>query len=148
MNRVWCCQSNVLLASFFLLTKSVQSSEKRMSGVFIMISNVHSTLLSKVVDLLANGFPHSKKKGTSKPLFWCFRLSQIWTPRCLSWSFQIPFGPSRHWIEFSICDNLKHQKRCLEVLFFLECVWCGEARLLLFQSAPSNDFPQGPLPIF
>ena len=23
-------------------------------------------------------------------------------------------------MEFSICDNLKHQKRCLEVLFFLE----------------------------
>ena len=43
------------------------------------------------------------------------------TPICISWSFQIPFGPSRYRIESSICDNLKHQKRCLEVLFFLEC---------------------------
>ena len=32
------------------------------------------------------------------------------------------FGPSRYWLESSICDNLKHQKRCLEALFFLECI--------------------------
>ena len=43
----------------------------------------------------------------------------IWTPRFLSWSFQVLFGPSRHWMESSICDNLKHRKRWLEVPFFL-----------------------------
>ena len=32
------------------------------------------------------------------------------------------FGPSRYSIESSICDNMKHQKRCSEVSFFLECV--------------------------
>ena len=33
-------------------------------------------------------------------------------------------GPSRYWHESSICDNLKHQKRCLEVLFVLRvCTW-------------------------
>ena len=47
-------------------------------------------------------------------------LGFLWTPMCLLWSFQIPFGPSRYWIESSICDNLQHQKRCLEVLIFLE----------------------------
>ena len=46
-----------------------------------------------------------------------------WTKIFLLWCFQIPFGPSRYWIELSICDNLKHQKRCSEVLFFLECTW-------------------------
>ena len=46
----------------------------------------------------------------------------IWTSRFLSWSFQVLFGPSKYWIESSICDKLKHQKRCSEVLFFLECV--------------------------
>ena len=55
-------------------------------------------------------------------------LGSTWTPMCLSCSFQIPFGPSRYWIKFSICDNLKHQKRCLEVLVFLECkrIWKGD----------------------
>ena len=48
-------------------------------------------------------------------------LGSIWTPRLLSWTFQVLFGTSRYSIESSICDNLKHQKRCLEVLFFLEC---------------------------
>ena len=44
-----------------------------------------------------------------------------WGPRgqkiFLSWSFQIPFGPSRYWIESSICDNLKHQKGALKYFF-------------------------------
>ena len=44
------------------------------------------------------------------------------TPRFISWSFQVLFGPSRYWIESSICDNLKHQKRCFDILFFLECM--------------------------
>ena len=48
-------------------------------------------------------------------------LVSKWTPRFLSWSFQVLFSPSRYGIESSICDNLKHQKRCSEVLFFLEC---------------------------
>ena len=48
-------------------------------------------------------------------------LGSAWTPRCLSWSFQIPIGPSRYSIESAICDNMKHQKRCLEVRFFLAC---------------------------
>ena len=42
-----------------------------------------------------------------------------WTPRFLSWSFQVLFGPSKYWIKSSICDNLEHQKRCSEILFFL-----------------------------
>ena len=33
------------------------------------------------------------------------------------WSFQVLFGPSRYSLESSICDKLKHQKRCLGVLF-------------------------------
>ena len=37
------------------------------------------------------------------------------------------FGSSRYWLESSICDKLKHQKWCLEVLFFLEC-WRGLPR--------------------
>ena len=45
----------------------------------------------------------------------------IWTTRFLSWSNQVLFGSFRYWIESSICDNLKHEKRCSEVLFFLEC---------------------------
>ena len=40
-----------------------------------------------------------------------------WTPRSLSWFFQVLFGPSRYSIQSSICDNLKHQKRCLEIIF-------------------------------
>ena len=48
-------------------------------------------------------------------------MGSKWTPRFLSWSFQVLFGPSRYGIESSICDNLEHQKRCSEVLFFLEC---------------------------
>ena len=47
----------------------------------------------------------------------------IRTPRFLSWSFQVLFGPSRYWIEFSICDNLKHQKGALKYFFFLRV--CG-----------------------
>ena len=43
------------------------------------------------------------------------------TPRFVSWSFQVLFGPSRYWIESSIWDNLKHQKMCSEILFFVEC---------------------------
>ena len=46
----------------------------------------------------------------------------ILTPRFQSRSFQELFGPSRYSIESSICDNLKHQKRCSEVPFFLECI--------------------------
>ena len=45
----------------------------------------------------------------------------VWTPRFLSWSFQVLLGPSRYWIESSICDNRKHKKRFLEILLFLEC---------------------------
>ena len=55
-----------------------------------------------------------RTKSTSEHLFWCFRLSQIedsiqylegphssWKDhdhddRNLSWSFQVPFGPSRY----------------------------------------------------
>ena len=71
---------------------------------------------------------HSKKKSTSEHLFWCFGWSQIedsieyldGPKRFLSWFFQVLFGPSRYSSESSICDNLKHQERCSEVLFFLE----------------------------
>ena len=45
-------------------------------------------------------------------------LGSTWTPRFLSWSFQVLFGPSRYWIESSIFDNLRHQKGALKYLFF------------------------------
>ena len=48
-------------------------------------------------------------------------LGSTWTPRFLSWSFKVLFGPSKYWMESSICDNLEHQKRCSKVLFFLGC---------------------------
>ena len=71
---------------------------------------------------------HSEKKKYVQAPFLVFQfvtnraLVSFWTPICQLWSFemiQTPFGTSRYWIEFSICDNLKHQKRCLDVLFFL-----------------------------
>ena len=55
--------------------------------------------------------------------FFLFTVS-IWTPICLSWCFQIPFGPSRYWIESFICDNLKHQIR-----FFL---WVQVSQIVLY----------------
>ena len=69
-----------------------------------------------------------KFKLKSDNLFLSFSLSArtmvqilwpIWIP---FGSIQIPFGLSQYWIEFSICDNLKNQKRCSEALFFLECI--------------------------
>ena len=65
-------------------------------------------------------------------------LGSKWTPRFLSWSFQVLFGPSRYWKKSSICDNLKHQKRCSEVLFFLECI-----RPVLCKIHGSNILPTG-----
>ena len=92
---------------------------------------------------------HSKKKSTFKRLVWYFRLSQvedsiqylegpngIWKDHDRHIGVQrdqmdpnrpvmvLPdtFGPSRYWIESSICDSLKYQKRCLKVLSFLGCI--------------------------
>ena len=89
---------------------------------------------------------HSKKKSTSEHLFWCFRLSQIedsiqylegpnstWKdldrnlgvrldtvliPPGPQDSYQ---GPSRYWIESSICGNLKHKKGALKYFFLRVC---------------------------
>ena len=58
--------------------------------------------ITRLLPIKNNGcsfVPHSKKKCTSEHLFRCFRLSQtesIWTPRFLSWSFQVLFGPCRY----------------------------------------------------
>ena len=77
-----------------------------------------------------------RKQVLSSTYFWCFRLSQtedsiqhlegsngIWKDHDRHIGVQIPFGPSRYSIESSICDYLEHQKRCSEVLFFLECMF-------------------------
>ena len=80
-----------------------------------------------------------KKQKYFQALFWCFSLSQVsdpsqylegpnsiwkdheyWDPDGqkifvhVSWSFQIQ-------LDSPVCDKLKHQKWCLEVLFILEC---------------------------
>ena len=111
-------------------------------------------------DEVPNMRVHSKKKSACKHLFLVLQLvtnrelcsvpgktkwyleaswQAYWGPQgqeiCLSWCFQIPFGPSRYWIESSICDNLKYQKRCSEVLFLLECsfIECGfEHKFFIF----------------
>ena len=75
-------------------------------------------------------------------------LGSNWTPRCLSWSIQVLFCPgypsatskqaaSRYWIESSICDNLKHQKRCSEILFFLEFIKSLHVALVKYLCFPS-----------
>ena len=99
---------------------------------------------------------HSKKKNTSEHLFWCFRLSQIedsiqylegtnstWKDHDKNLGVQMVL-PGTIWSfqvlnRSSICDNLKHQKRGSEVLFFLECIkiwyittcWCKRTYLKL-----------------
>ena len=47
-------------------------------------------------------------------------------------------GPSTDWHQSPICDKVKHQKGCLEVLFFLECMPSTYAAI--YKCHPQNKF--------
>ena len=54
------------------------------------------------------------------------------SPIFLMRSFQVLIGPSRYWHESPICDKLKHQKRCLRVLFVLRVCIQKQIEIVVF----------------